>query len=163
MEISSYTYSQIDKGIRDIIKILNHKGYITSSCCEGHVIPNTRWTSFITFKRDYKFKYKIPCFNGKDAYTEKDNTTYRWYGKRNDNCKEKEKHRLSWLNRMKKWADKLPYIEESEDYIYVLIATDSRGFRRTLYSDKVKGDYDSIIKKKSKFFHDFEERKIKLG
>lgn len=44
----------IDLGIQEHIRILNEKGYHTTSCCEGHA------STYISFSRDYFEDVDIP-------------------------------------------------------------------------------------------------------
>ena len=41
IQIKPYVYADIDVEMIPIIRILNHKGYITSNCCRGDMLHNT--------------------------------------------------------------------------------------------------------------------------
>lgn len=127
IKLSNYTYYQIDKGFRPIIKTLNEKGWITCYCCEGHIDKLTkkseRWSSYIAFKEVYNFPIPIPLFpirkkgepksKIKGCYSElhKTKKIFHWYGSKGTTMLEKEAERIKWLNDFKEWAEKLPYLE----------------------------------------------------
>ena len=53
-----YYLIQIDRGMLPIIRTLNQKGYVTSSCCAGHVWNKSN--IHVQFAEPYAFASKIP-------------------------------------------------------------------------------------------------------
>lgn len=170
--LSNYTYSQIDKGMRKIIKILNEKGYLTTMCCEGH-LNNKIWQAFIIFKENYNFSIPIPIIgietdsikNKNEIFTYTNGKEYRWFNyKKKTTNKQKEQERLELLKELELWACNLPCRDLVDKKLYILLAKDKKGNLRTIYSKNTKGDYETIITKKKRYgYTDFEEKVISLG
>ena len=88
---------QIDKNILPIIKILNHKWYLTDVCCEGHIGGCERM--HIIFKKDYRFKI-LP-----DSFTKSGELIYADITGKTERGKKIKKTKL--LKELLFWAESL--------------------------------------------------------
>ena len=96
----------IDKGMWDILIMLNDKNYFTYACCEGHLNENGHWNGYIAFKSPYKF-VEYP----KSYDSSKYRTCFYWSG--ND-----EESRQEFLKNLYEWTLSLPVrkIQETKSY-----------------------------------------------
>ena len=86
---------QVDKQIWPTIKELNRKGYLTESCCEGHVGYNEM--IYVLFKKKHKINSTLPKGFEGDATGLRAIITGS-----SDNGKKRKKRQL--LNALYEWA-----------------------------------------------------------
>lgn len=92
------TLMQIDKRMLPIIRELNKKWYVTTSCCEGHVGHYEQ--IYIMFKSKHKFKLPLPKgFEGNGSYLKSPITGTT------EEAKKRKKRQL--LNSLYLWACEL--------------------------------------------------------
>ena len=103
----------IDKGMQEIIRILNDKGYKTRFCCEGHGPYDA---AYIMFDKRYPFGDNIPMPKGFKGYGKRGNTYFSVqyvYGKSGKKYPEVtqemyEKMKEEALNNLLEWSKELP-------------------------------------------------------
>ena len=120
-------YDIIDPNIAPIISLLNKKGYTTQFCCEGHdtdqyidiTEPNTEFEAdkseaYVSFINDETIISKIKSSDiPKPWYFDQ----YRFNdGRCSISCEYYQKELLDYrLEKLRKWAESLPEINEEEE------------------------------------------------
>ena len=89
------TLIQLDRKIWPIIKALNEKGYMTYSCCEGHIGGNEK--IYIMFSKSYKIKTATP-----EGVEYKKGLLIAKINGKSDEAKKRNKRNL--LNKINEWV-----------------------------------------------------------
>lgn len=144
MVLSKKILNEIDENMREIIDILNRKGYITIMCCEGHS-PN--YNGYILFTHNYDFNPMPPSF----VFFNNKRTIINF---------NTELNKEATIAELLKWANELPKRRLKTDFVYVLLGKSKRTNQlKTLYYGSKKYTKD-FIKEKSKYYYDFIENKL---
>ena len=133
-----YVEKNIDKGMWDILIVLNQKNYITEYCCEGHLHDERNkgknyWLAYLAFVDKHTFKEYPPMF----CRVTRNRRYFYWEGNG-------EESRQKFLTDVLDWANTLPTKPKKKVTIYHLIADYKNQSSRTgkvlCYSE----DYEDI-------------------
>lgn len=141
MKLNDGILKEIDEGLRETVRILNDKNYITFMCCEGH--PGRTKKGWISFSYNYPLiEMEIPFFCQVDSRNH-----LVW-----DVDEENSKH----LMEIEEWARKLPVrVKENHPFYYIMGVNKRTGNTRILYGGNVEPNWEEEIKKRRKYFKDF--------
>lgn len=89
----NFNINQIDEGIKNVIVLLNDKGYITKHCCEGH---EPYYNGYISFINNYSFKDIPSCV----TYQKYKDNSIRWKTNNNQTNIEILKELNEWVERL---------------------------------------------------------------
>lgn len=99
-----YFLVQVDKSILPIIKTLNQKGYITSSCCGGHIKADYCTSIYVAFDIDHEFAIEIP----QSFRYSRSARTLTAYFDQNIDQDEFLVFQKNCLEELSQWAERLP-------------------------------------------------------
>ena len=99
-----YNLVQIDKLLVPIIRNLNQKGYITTSCCSGHLEESHCLAIYVAFKEEHDFGSNIPA----GAAYSKAERMINYSGLDMMNVEERAQYQKECIEKFTAWADDLP-------------------------------------------------------
>lgn len=99
-----YFLVQIDRLILPVIKTLNQKGYITTSCCGGHANSTYCCSIYIAFENEHNFEDNLP----EGSYYSKSARTLNFKLQKDVTVDEFLPFQKECLEKLARWAEELP-------------------------------------------------------